>query len=129
MVRLHFAADLLQEVSERKGIAMHKRLKALVTIISLATAAPMAVAQDFSSDALKKAFPYKDLPGVRPSDASKDEDDAMNCTQEVRLQNAMRRNADGEPGPGIVYRCEKDGIVVESARPPLRKHWNPLDAQ
>lgn len=102
-----------------------KHLSCLV----LALLPTVTLAQDFSSDAMSKAFPYKDLPGVRSSDAGDGKKDEVNCTQEVRLQNALRSNSLGERGPGMVYRCEKDGITVESPRPPLRKYWNPLEAQ
>lgn len=89
----------------------------------------VAMAQDFSPSAVNKTFPFKDLPGVQSSDADGGKKDEVTCTQEVRLQNALRTNSLGEKGPGMVYRCEKDGITVESPRPPLRKYWNPLEAQ
>ncbi len=108
---------------------MSDRLKMLCLLLPLVALGTPSSAQDFSSDSLRKAFPYKDLPGVRPSDAEGPKKEEPTCTQEVRLQNAMRRDSFGDPGPGMVYRCEKDGITVESARPPLRKYWNPLEAQ
>lgn len=108
---------------------MQAKSHVLVVFIALAGFATAASAQDFSARALEQAFPYKDLPGVRPSKGVDEKIEAPNCTQEVRLQNAMRRNADGERGPAIVYRCEKDGLFIESARPPLSKYWNPLDAR
>lgn len=105
-----------------------RAIRKAVAMVVLLAAGP-ALAQDFSSGALDKAFPYKDLPGVRSSDDAAGKDDQAKCTQEVRLQSALRRNDFDEGRPGIVYRCEKDGIVVESPRPPLRKYWNPLDGQ
>lgn len=108
---------------------MQGKIGILIFGTVLVALAPQAMAQDFSAGALNKAFPYKDLPGVRQDPGPDGTVDAPNCTQEVRLQNGMRRNADGERAPTIIYRCEKDGLVIESPRPPVRKYWNPLDAR
>lgn len=108
---------------------MDHHIRIIVPGLLLALLPALACAQDFSQDAVNKALPYKDLPGVQAADADKGSDEGVTCTQEMRLQNALRPNSLGQKGAGIVYRCEKDGIVVESPRPPLRKYWNPLEAQ
>lgn len=105
------------------------RTSAIAAFSAALLGAGMLAAQDFSPGAMDKAFPYKDLPGVQSPEKAKEPEDPARCTQEVRMRSALRRDLYASDSPGMVYRCEKDGIVIESARPPLRKYWNPLDEQ
>lgn len=108
---------------------MASRLIVRVALMMAGLAAfPLAApAQDFSDHAMKNAFPYKDLPGVKPSDRDREEGRSTNCTQELRQRHLGRMRDFGPATGGIVYRCEDNGVIIESERPPLRKYWNPLD--
>lgn len=88
-----------------------------------------AGAQDFSDEAIEKANPYKDLPGVQDPGKIKPPEDEVECSQELVLRNFRRRHGLTPDETAILYRCEKDGIVIESARPPRGRNWNPLDEQ
>lgn len=88
-----------------------------------------AGAQDFSDEAIQKASPYKDLPGVQDPEKIKPPEDEAECSQELVLRNFGRRHGLTPDETAILYRCEKNGIVIESARPPRGQNWNPLEAQ
>ncbi|MCX8995697.1 hypothetical protein NOF55_01085 [Rhizobiaceae bacterium BDR2-2] len=78
---------------------------------------------------------YKDLPGVKtPEELEASRADGFTCTTALRSY----RNDDPRAGfrrtlPRQVYRCEKNGIVVESRELPARGAWmpgiNPSDAR
>ena len=91
--------------------------------------APTAHAQDFSEEAIRKASPYKDLPGVEDPKQVKKPDDQADCTQELQMRTLHYRDRRYLPEASIVYRCERNGITAESSRPPLQKNWNPLAEQ
>lgn len=89
--------------------------------------AGLALAQDFSEEAIRKASPYKDLPGVQNPQQVKPSQDDAECSQEIELRSLSHRERRLQPDTAIIYRCERNGIVIESARPPLTRNWNPLD--
>jgi hypothetical protein len=85
-----------------------------------------AQAQDFSDEAISKVNPYKDLPGVQEQKSLQPTEEAE-CTQEIRLRDFRRRDGFYDNETGMVYRCVKDGIVIETSRPPRSTYWNPLN--
>lgn len=114
--------------SLKKAIAACLTLAVLATGGTAFVAAPVQ-AQDFSEEAIRKANPYKDLPGVEDPQKAQPAEDKADCSQELQLRNYRYHDRRFSPQSGIVYRCERDGITVESSRPPLQKNWNPLAEQ
>lgn len=77
---------------------------------------------------------YQNLPGVKtPEEIEAARADGFTCTTSL----STRRQDDAEGFerslPERVYRCEKNGIVLESRNPPARGVWmpgiNPPDAR
>lgn len=85
-------------------------------IVALLTAAPvMAAAGD---------YPFANLPGVvDPRDKPRP---SLNCTtalRDVRDPTGMRSWRSG-PLVERIYRCEENGVTVESRDPPRLYDWN-----
>lgn len=96
-------------------------------ILALSALLAPVKAQDFSEDAVQKASPYKDLPGVEDSNNKQaTADDPPQCSRQIVFRDQTSRDGRMFDDNGIVYRCEKNGIVVESTRPPILRNWNPL---
>lgn len=77
---------------------------------------------------------YKDLPGVRtPEELEAMRNDGFTCTTVLRTYRSNSREGFSRTLPERVYRCEKDGLIVESPAPPARGQWmpgvNPPDAR
>lgn len=106
------------------------RLVLCAVLLAPPVLAASVKAQDFSEQAVRKASPYKDLPGVEdPQDKQAEAGDPPECSKEVVFRNQRGRDGLISDDTGIVYRCEQNGIVVESTRPPIRRNWNPLAEQ
>lgn len=114
------------------------RSAALIAILLVASTA--AEAAEKRQPALNFNMPpqpaYKDLPGVKTPEQIELErsNDGFSCT------TALRTTRFSNPGDGFsrslperVYRCEKNGVVLESINPPARGAWmpgiNPPDAR
>ncbi len=105
-----------------------KRLAPLLALLLLAPALP-AEATDFSAGAIGKANPYRDLPGVKaPKTGAVSPDDGFECDTEIGDRRYRRDIFDRYAGSGIVYSCTRNGMTVESARPP-RRGWIPGQPQ
>lgn len=100
-----------------------------MVVLVLAGAPVAGRSQDFSPDGMAKAYPYKDLPGVEDPTVKNEPEEKLDCSKEFRPRG-LRNSRDFDlDAPGLVYRCEKDGIIIESAEPPLSRHWNPMDGR
>ena len=102
----------------------------LVCAVGLLGAMPtLASAQDFSPQAIEKANPYKDLPGVKDPLKSKAEDAAKDdrCWSEVRMAGERLFGTSGDRAPVLVYICERNGVTVESTKPPRKPLWDETD--
>lgn len=96
------------------------------SLLALISAA--AEAQDFSPEAIEKANPYKDLPGVKDPAKSKAEDaaGADRCWTEIRMAGERMFGARGDRAPVLVYICERNGVTVESTEPPRKPAWDQM---
>ena len=112
-----------------RGFSILLTLCALVVTTGSAGAAEKAKSKpkggiDFSKP-VGPASDYPDLPGVKKYDPLKaDDNDGFTCTTVLRSQ----RDDDSPFGRTLsrrVYRCEKNGFVIEREDPPLRGEWLP----
>lgn len=98
-----------------------------VSAFSLLALMPvLAAGQDFSPQAIERANPYKDLPGVKDPLKSKAEEAAKDdrCWSEVRMAGERLFGTSGDRAPVVVYICERNGVTVESTEPPRRPIWD-----
>ena len=112
-----------------RGLSILLAVCALIALTGQAGAAEKAKPTpkggiDFSKP-LGPASDYPDLPGVKKYDPLKaDDNDGFTCTTVLRSQ----RDDDSPFGRTLsrrVYRCEKNGFVIEREDPPLRGEWLP----
>lgn len=68
---------------------------------------------------------FKDLPGVVPPSVNPQSE--YRCTIVTRpTRRKFETDLLGDEGlPVLVYRCERDGMVFESTRPPSAGEWYP----
>jgi hypothetical protein len=110
-----------------RGLSTTLAVCVLIALTGQAGAAEKAKPKggiDFSKP-LGPASDYPDLPGVKKYDPLKaDDNDGFTCTTVLRSQ----RDDDSPFGRTLsrrVYRCEKNGFVIEREDPPLRGQWLP----
>lgn len=77
---------------------------------------------------------YQDLPGVKtPEEMEAARADGFTCTTTLSTHRQDGSEGFDRSLPERVYRCEKNGIVLESRDPPARGVWmpgiNPPDAR
>lgn len=69
---------------------------------------------------------YRDLPGVAPpAPFGAGDDDGFTCTTVLRTYRNDSRRGFSRTLPVRVYRCERNGIVIEQPNPPARGQWMP----
>jgi len=69
---------------------------------------------------------YQDLPGVKtPEEVEAARADGFTCTTTLSTQRQDGVEGFDRTLPERVYRCEKNGIVLESRNPPARGAWMP----
>lgn len=90
-------------------------MRALLILVLMTAAPAMAVADD---------YPFANLPGVvDPKDKPQP---SLNCTTALRDVHDDVGVRSWRSGPVVerVYRCEENGVTVESREPPRLYDWN-----
>ena len=99
-------------------------MKYIALILTLLAALPVQ-ATDFSAGAINKAYPYRDLPGVKaPEKNAATPDDGFACDTEIGDRRYRRDIFDRYAGSGIVYSCSRGPVTVESEQSP-DQGWAP----